>query len=139
MPDSARKTLWKDIETALKEIEHLSLRTVYFGRAPVGETDVIAIIPAEDDYQRSFKGATTNEHSLAFTLRYVIAEALQPALMQYEDVAPLIKAKMEELRTDLKAAKEIREMAPQSEKWIYADADHPDTGVDLNYVVFYSG
>lgn len=119
------------METALKEISPLI--DVYFGMAPLGKADAMAIIPSQDDFIRSSKLTTRN--SLNVAIRYVVQQAFQDPLYEYEDVAPLIKAKMDSNRTwDGIAYDTIL----QNERWLYPDSEHPDTGVDLNYVIEYA-
>lgn len=131
MADSVRKQIFKKMETALKEISPLI--DVFFGMAPLGKSDALAIVPSQDDFIRSTK--LDRRNSLNVAIRYVVKEAFQQALYEYEDVAPLIKAKMDSNRTwDGIAYDTIL----QNERWLYPDSEHPDTGVDLNYVIEYA-
>lgn len=130
MADSNRKQIWKKMETALKEIT--ALKGVSFGLTDIGADKILEIIPMTDPFERSSK--TTNKNALEFVLRVICPAMVQSALYEYEDLAPLIKAKMVANRKwDGLAYDTIL----QQEKWLWADAQHPDTGVDMHYVIEY--
>jgi hypothetical protein len=139
VPDSNRKKIWLTIEAGLKTITQLD--TVYFGMPPLDEIRVIGIIPMLDPHERLSK-VGNKEQSLQFALRYQGEKGTVHALYQYEDLAPVIKAKMDELRNTHRLGgageKLWRDLILQSEKWLYPDSEHPETGVDLNYVVEYA-
>src|SRR5689334_24097533 len=101
--------------------------------APLSKTNVLAIIPRSDEFERSSK--TTTRNRLLFAIRYVVPQAFEQALLEYETVAPLIKAKM---AADLKWGGLAYDTLLQNETWLYPDSEHPDTGIDLNYQIEYA-
>lgn len=122
------------METALNQITEL--HKVVYGLPDLAEKNVLGIIPLTDDFERSSK--STNRNAFNVALRIIIPEMFQQALYEYEDVAPLIKAKMEALRLELKGENKGYDLLLQSEKWLYPDAEHRDTGVDMTYSIQYA-
>lgn len=109
------------------------LEEIFLGTARPNLTKThAAIVPVQDDFQRSSK--LTERSSLAFAVRVVVPEMHQQALLEYEDMAPLIKNAM---KADKTWGGLAYDTLLQNEKWLYADAIHPDVGVDLNYIVEY--
>lgn len=127
---STRKQLFEAIAAALEQLD--AVDKVMFGIANPGERNVIAIVPALDEFTRSSK--LTHRSTLSFAIRTVVPEMHQQSLYEYEDVAPQIKTAM---NADKTWGGLVYDTILQSEKWLYPDAQWNGTGVDINYVIEY--
>lgn len=127
---STRRQIIEAIIAALETIGDID--HVVYGMAVLGEKNVAAIVPNVDDFSRSSK--LTKRGALMFAIRTIVPEMHQQALYEYEDLAPQIKSAMAADKTWGGLAYDT---ILQSEKWLYPDSEHADTGVDINYLVEY--
>lgn len=127
---STRKQIIEAVVAALEQIGDID--EVVYGMAELGKKNSAAIVPNLDDFSRSSK--TTRRAIFMFAIRTIVPEMHQQALYEYEDLAPQIKAVMNADKTWTGLAYDT---ILQSEKWLYPDALHPDTGVDINYLIEY--
>lgn len=118
------------MEAALNEIT--ALETGGYGMASLKEKNSVAIVPSKNAHDRSSK--LTDRDDFIFQLRVVVSAKFQQALYEYEDVAQLIKAKMDANRKWGGLAYDTK---LGDEDWFYPDENHPDTGVNMNYTIEY--